>query len=683
MDVEPNEMVIVSTLAACSGAKDLALGMAIHARILSPDLRKSVFVGTALLNMYAKCGAIEQARAVFDQMPHKDVVSWTAMITAFAQMGDCRQALETLEGMIQARVQPNPVTFVAAITACSSREFLDRGRKIHAAVIDLGLHGDITIQNALVSMYAKGSSAEEALSVFQRMEDRNRVSWNSMIAAFAASAQSCSAMGLFHGMNLEGIKPDDVSFLGVLSACSSTGCLRSCKRIHSQLELAAVHSPPDLSVENSLVTAYAKCGDLEAAERIFQRIPGKNVVSWTAMLTAYTFHGNGSKALELYDKMVGQSIQPDSVVLLNVIYAGSLVGDVGLARKLHARVASSSFMLKIQIQNALINMYARCGSLEEARRVFDGIERKNLVSWNAMMGSYVQHGYDEEAIALFSEMKTGNSKAMESGLRSSVSASSDSSLYTKSVKSSDSTNTSASTISDSILKPDCIMAVILLCAHAGLGKLAEGRCIHAELCAVNPEILAGSTTNVTLGNALVSMYARCGSMGDASAAFHHMRARDTVTWSSLVAGYAHHGHAEYAILLYRDMHLEGVQPDSVTYVSILNSCSHAGLLAQARHFFVSMVEDHCLAAWPDHWKCMVDVLGRAGFVGRAEDVVRNMPFQPDVVAWNTLLGCCKVHGDAQRGAVAARNAVGISPGFAGSTVLLCMRRLGGTSACRA
>ncbi|XP_024542293.1 pentatricopeptide repeat-containing protein At3g26630, chloroplastic-like [Selaginella moellendorffii] len=146
------------------------------------------------------------------------------------------------------------------------------------------------------------------------------------------------------------------------------------------------------------------------------------------MLTAYTFHGNGSKALELYDKMVGQSIQPDSVVLLNVIYAGSVVGDVGLVRKLHARVASSSFMLKIQI----ISMYARCGSLEEARRVFDGIERKNLVSWNAMMGSCVQHGYDEEAIALFSEMKAGNSRAMESGSRSSVSASSDSSLYTKS-----------------------------------------------------------------------------------------------------------------------------------------------------------------------------------------------------------------------------------------------------------
>ncbi|EFJ35455.1 hypothetical protein SELMODRAFT_404885 [Selaginella moellendorffii] len=132
-------MVIVSTLAACSGAKDLVLGMAIHARILSPDLRKSVFVGTALLNMYAKCGAIEQ-------------------------MGDCRQALETLEGMIQARVQPNPVTFVAAITACSSREFLDWGRNFHAAVIDLGLHSDITIPNALVLMYTKGGSAEEALA---------------------------------------------------------------------------------------------------------------------------------------------------------------------------------------------------------------------------------------------------------------------------------------------------------------------------------------------------------------------------------------------------------------------------------------------------------------------------------------------------------------------------------------
>ncbi|EFJ16355.1 hypothetical protein SELMODRAFT_58380, partial [Selaginella moellendorffii] len=116
------------------------------------------------------------------QIPHKDVVSWTAMITAFAQIGDCCQALETLKGMIQARVQPNPVTFVVAITACSSREFLNQGRKIHAAMINLGFHGDITIQNALVSMYAKGGSTEEALAVFQRMEDHNRVLWNSMIA---------------------------------------------------------------------------------------------------------------------------------------------------------------------------------------------------------------------------------------------------------------------------------------------------------------------------------------------------------------------------------------------------------------------------------------------------------------------------------------------------------------------
>ncbi|XP_024542362.1 putative pentatricopeptide repeat-containing protein At3g49142 [Selaginella moellendorffii] len=190
------------------------------------------------------------------------------------------------------------------------------------------------------------------------------------------------------------------------------------------------------------------------------------------MLTAYTFHGNGSKALELYDKLVGQSIQPDSVVLLNVIHARSLVGDIGLTRKLHAHLASSSFMLKIQIQNVLINMYARCGSLEEAR-------------------------YNEEAIALFSEMKAENSRTMESGSSSSVSVSSDSSLYTKSVKSSDSSNTLASTISDSILKPDCIMAV------ASLGKLAEGQRIHTELCIANWEILAGSTTNITLGNALV------------------------------------------------------------------------------------------------------------------------------------------------------------------------------------
>ncbi|XP_024523648.1 pentatricopeptide repeat-containing protein At4g14820-like [Selaginella moellendorffii] len=224
------------------------------------------------------------------------------------------------------------------------------------------------------------------------------------------------------------------------------------------------------------------------------------------MLTAYTFYGNGSKALEVYDKMVGQLIQPDSMVLLNVIDAESLVRDVGLVRNLHACVASSSFILKIQIQNALINMYAQCGSLEEARQVFDGTERKNLVSWNVMVGSYVQHRYDEEVIALFLDMKAGNSRTMESGFRSLVSASSDSSLYTKSVKSSDSTNTLASSISDSILNPNCIMAVILLCA--GLGKLAEGQHIHTELCAANPEILEGSMTNVTLGNVL-QQHGRC------------------------------------------------------------------------------------------------------------------------------------------------------------------------------
>ncbi|EFJ17312.1 hypothetical protein SELMODRAFT_114611 [Selaginella moellendorffii] len=315
--------------------------------------------------MYRKCDGTSSLAAtctVFDQMPKKDVGSWSCIIAAYVQSRHCREVIQQMDGMIQARIQPNPVTFVVAITACSSREFLDRGRKINAAMINLGLHGDIMIQNALLSMYAKGGSAEEAFSVFQRMEDRNRVSWNSMIAAFATSAQSCAAMGLFHGMNLEGIKPDDVSFLGVVNACSST-------------------------------------------------------------------------------------------------------------------------------------------------------------------------------------------------------------------KGSASTPSTA-----------------------------------------NQEILVGSTTNVTLGNTLVSMYVRCSSMGDAAAAFHCMRAHDTVTWSSLMAGYTHYGHAEYAILLYRDMHLEGIQPDSVTYISILNSCSNAGLLAQVRHFFMSMVEDHCLVVWPDHWKCMVDVLGRAGFV---------------------------------------------------------------------
>ncbi|EFJ35071.1 hypothetical protein SELMODRAFT_80859 [Selaginella moellendorffii] len=217
------------------------------------------------------------------------------------------------------------------------------------------------------------------------------------------------------------------------------------------------------------------------------------------MLTAYTFYGNGSKALEVYDKMVGQLIQPDSMVLLNVIDAESLVRDVGLVRNLHACVASSSFILKIQIQNALINMYAQCGSLEEARQVFDGTERKNLV------------------------------------------------------------------------------------------------------------------------------------------------AHDMVTWSSLLAGYTHHGHAEYAILLHHDMHLEGVQPDSITYISILNAqpCRPARPHKIVFKYFKLMFQ-YGIVSTIVHYNCMVDILGRANHMEDALFMIYNISFDADlIISWMTLLGACR------------------------------------------
>ncbi|CAK9213804.1 unnamed protein product [Sphagnum troendelagicum] len=433
-------------------------------------------------------------------------------------------------------------TFVPVLNACASLLALEAGRKVHEEIIQSGCKADVFVGSSLVDMYSKCGSIEDACKVFNNMPSRDVVTWNAMILGHVKCGQGQKALELFHQMQQK-----------------------------------------DVFVGSSLVDMYAKCGSMEDAERVFNKMLSRNVVTWNTMILGYVKCGQGSKALELFHQMQQK------------------VAFVG---------------------NSLIDMYAKCGSMEDAKRVFNKLPSRDVVSWNVMIFGHVKYGQGQKALELFRQLQ-------EEGVQ-----------------------------------PDFMTLVGVLNACASVVALEEGRRAHDWV------IKSGWDSNVFVGNSLIDMYAKCGSLKDALKVFNKMPSRDVVTWNAMIGGYAIHGHGKEALKQFEQMHEEGVQPDDTTFVCLLSACSHSGLVDEGLRFYSSMSTVYMISANLQHYTCMVDLLGRAGRLHEAENMVLAMPFKPQVAAWRALLGACRIHGNVEMGERVAKQVLELEPENAAGYVLL-------------
>ncbi len=549
-----------------------------------------------------------------------DMFSWNRRLARYVKAGQHEKTIELYQEMQQKGMSPDNFTFVPVLNACASLRALEAGRKVHEEIIQSGCEADVFVGNSLVDMYSKCGSIEDACKVFNNMPSRDVVTWNAMILGHVKCGQGQKALELFHQMQQKGVQPTPVTLTGVLNACASMFALQEGRCTHEQIIESGWES--DVFVGSSLVDMYAKCGSMEDAERVFNKMFSRNVVTWTTMILGYVKCGQGSKALELFQQMQQEGVQSDPVTFVGVLNACASMVALEEGRHAHEQIIQSGYESVAVVGNSLIDMYAKCGSIEDAKRVFNKLPSRDVVSWNVMIFGHVKYGQGQKALELFRQMQ-------EEGVQ-----------------------------------PAPLTLVGVLNACASVVALEEGRRAHDWV------IKSGWDSNVFVGNSLIDMYAKCGSLEDALKVFNKMPSRDVVTWNAMIGGYAIHGHGKEALKQFEQMREEGVQPDDTTFVCLLSACSHSGLVDEGLRFYSSMSTVYMISANFQHYTCMVDLLGRAGRLHEAENMVLAMPYKPQVAAWMPLLGACRIHGNVEMGERVAKQVLELEPENAAGYVLL-------------
>ncbi|KAJ8774016.1 hypothetical protein K2173_009447 [Erythroxylum novogranatense] len=392
-------------LKLCGDDSDLRRGKEIHGQLVTGGFSWNLFAMTGLMNMYAKCRQINEAYKVFDRMPERDLVCWNTIVSGYAQNGLPKVALELVLRMFEESQRPDAVTVVSILPAAADMGSLRIGKAIHAYVLRAGFESIVNVSTAIVDMYSKCGSVQTARMIFDGMNHRTVVSWNSMIDGYVQSGDKEEAMVLFQEMMDEGVQPTNVTIMEALHACANLGDLERGKLVHELAKQWKLHS--DVSVMNSLISMYSKCKRVDIASNIFKNLENKTLVSWNAMILGYAQNGHVSEALNSFRQMQTQNINPDSFTMVSVIPALAELSSPRQAKWIHGLVIRKFLNGNVFVMTALVDMYAKCGAVHTARKLFEMMDERHVITWNAMIDGYGVHGHGRAAVDLFMEMENG------------------------------------------------------------------------------------------------------------------------------------------------------------------------------------------------------------------------------------------------------------------------------------
>ncbi|XP_042516658.1 pentatricopeptide repeat-containing protein At4g14050, mitochondrial [Macadamia integrifolia] len=421
-------------------------------------------------------------------------------------------------------------------------------------------------------------------------------------------------------------------FLHQLRACAKSQNLLQGKKFHAQIIKTGLEQWEPLP--NNLIDMYGKCAILEAAFHLFDELPQRDHVSWASILTAHNKANLPHRTLSIFRNMFAfDQLQPDNFVFATVVKACGSLGAVKQGKQVHARFVLSQFTDDDVVKSSLVDMYSKCGLLDDARWVFDSISWKNSVCWTAMISGYARNGWTLEAVKLLQRMPMKDLfswTALISGIVQSGDGFDAIKLFIQMRREG-----------VQIIDPFVLSSVVG--ASANLAALELGRQIH---CLV---VVFGYESSVFVSNALVDMYAKCSDILAAKDVFDKIHQRDVVSWTTIIVGAAQHGKAEEALTLFDEMILAGLKPNEVTFVGLIYACSHVGLVDKGRHLFNSMIKEYRINPSLQHYTCLLDLLSRSGHLDEADNLIKTMPFDPDEATWAALLSACKRYGNIEMG----------------------------------
>jgi len=550
---------------------------------------------------------------------------WNLMIRDSANNGFFTQTLNIYSSMAHSGVHGNNLTYPLLLKACANLASIQHGTLLHARVFKLGFQADTFVQTALLDMYSKCSHVASARLVFDEMPQRSVVSWNAMVSAYSRVSSMDQALSLLKEMWVLGFEPTASTFVSILSGYSDLDSFKfrlQGESIHCCLiKLGIAHT--EVSLANSLMAMYAQFCMMDEARKVFYLMDEKSIISWTTMIGGYVKIGHAVEAFGLFNQMQRQSAGTDFVVFLNLISGCIQVGELLLASSVHSLVLKCGCDEVDSVENLLIAMYAKCGNLTSARRIFDLIIEKSMLSWTSMIAGYAHSGLPAEALDLFRRM----------------------------VKTD--------------IRPNGATLATVLSACADLGSLSTGQEIEEYV------FLNGLESDQQVQTSLIHMYSKCGSIKKAREVFERVTDKDLTVWTSMINSYAIHGMGNEAITLFHKMTTkEGITPDAIVYTSVLLACSHSGLVEDGLKYFKSMQKDFRIAPTVEHCTCLIDLLGRVGQLDLALDAIQGMPLAVQAQAWGSLLSACRIHGNVELGEFATVKLLEITPESSGSYVLM-------------
>lgn len=400
---ETNYITISALLAVCGFAEYLSWGRGLHGLVVKSGLESNVCVCNSLLTMYSEAGKSEAAEFVFRTMPDRDLISWNSMMASYVEDGMCMQAIQLFIDMLQTRRAMNYVTFTSALAACSNLGNINEGKIVHALVILFGLHHNLIIGNALVTMYGKFNMMFNAQRVCRTMPKRDEVTWNALIGGYADNEQPSEALQAFNLMREEGIPANYITIVNLLGAClSPDDLLKHGLPIHAHTIVTGFEL--DSYVQSSLVTMYANCGDLNTSNYLFNGLANKNSSAWNAIVTANAHYGPGEEALKLIVKMRNSRVHLDQ---FSFSVALAIIGNLAVldeGQQLHALVIKLGFESDHYVLNAIMDMYGKCGEIDDVLKILPQPSTRLQRSWNILISALARHGLFKEAREAFHDM---------------------------------------------------------------------------------------------------------------------------------------------------------------------------------------------------------------------------------------------------------------------------------------
>ncbi|KAH7294121.1 hypothetical protein KP509_28G057800 [Ceratopteris richardii] len=376
-------------LRGCDNVKHLAKGRILHQEIRKVGVETDKYLSNLLIQMYGKCGDIQEAYNVFSCMPNKNIFTWNLMIGAYVDNGRYKSALKIFQRMLSLSVIPDGVTLVSALTACTSLLSLAEGKWMHAYILRHGLASNTRVGTAVVNMYAKCGSLDEAHDSFDILTERDAILWNALIVAYAQHTKYREALQYLQDMQMEGFLPTVVTFASILDACASSAALHEGKHVHAY----TVHGAKDVGVDTALVNMYARCGQIDVAEELFNNMPEHNLVSWSAMVAAYAQHGHSMKVLQVSRRMQHVGLIPNEVTMISILTACSHAGLIDEARYwFTSMIKDYGISPGEEHYNCMIDMLGRMGRLDLSEELLRSMPvGTSSLPWITFLGACKNH----------------------------------------------------------------------------------------------------------------------------------------------------------------------------------------------------------------------------------------------------------------------------------------------------